>query len=89
MDIDTQKRWTHQLIVAIRFLDSQNIIHRDIKPGNIFVVERQLQDDTLQFYLKLACNTISPVGTVRYTAPEMDNITPYDRNVDVWYYFSY
>ena len=29
------------------------------------------------------------MGTARYAAPEMDNETPYDRNVDVWYYFSY
>ncbi len=54
MDIETQKRWTRQLIAAIQFLASQKIIHRDIKPDNILVVEKELQDGTLQFDLKLA-----------------------------------
>ncbi len=54
MDIETQKRWTRQLIAAIQYLASQKIIHRDIKPGNILVVEKELQDGTLQFDLKLA-----------------------------------
>ena len=53
-DIETQKRWTRQLIAAVKFLDSENIIHRDIKPSNILVVEQEFPDGILQFNLKLS-----------------------------------
>ena len=53
LDIEIQKRWTRQLIAAIKFLSDSKIIHRDVKPSNILVAENIQQDGTKQFDLKL------------------------------------
>ena len=37
LGVETQKRWTRQLISVMKFLAGQKIIHRDIKPGNLLV----------------------------------------------------
>jgi serine/threonine protein kinase len=54
LDIDLQKRWTRQLISAIKFLETQKIIHRDIKPSNILVVDSYKDNGTCEYNLKLA-----------------------------------
>ena len=52
LEIGIQKRWMRQLLAVIKFLASQQIIHRDIKPRNIFVA-KVVDGTTIQYDLKL------------------------------------
>ena len=52
LDIDIQKRWTRQLISVIKFLSGTQVIHRNIKPSNILVYEKQDANGT-NYNLKL------------------------------------
>lgn len=65
------KPLTKQMLDALAFLAEKNILHRDVKPGNI------LHDTSMTFYLadfgfsKEQNDTFSPVGSMEYMAPEM------------------
>ena len=88
-----------QISNAVQFLHSQDIVHRDIKPGNILVkltparkVLIKLGDFGLSRFLKpdsLTSAMSTNVGTPMYKAPELWDIIPgqplkYHRNIDVY-----
>lgn len=89
MLINTKKAMNlfRQIVEGIKAVHSCNLIHRDIKPQNIFL------DET--FSIKIgdfgACilnkkedllNNIC--GTFYYMAPEMESLKEYDCAVDLW-----
>ena len=86
-----------QIMMGIEYLHSENIVHRDIKPGNILVAS------VAPLQLKLAdfdaCKCLDPeietslmtsnVGTLAFKAPEFFQRTSpgqieYHRNVDIY-----
>nr|CAI5856578.1 unnamed protein product [Callosobruchus analis] len=82
----------YQIVLAIQYLHSSGVTHRDVKPGNILMVSEdpytliKLTDFGLSsvsegyHLMKTMC------GTWHYIAPEIIDpcIVEYDKQVDVW-----
>ena len=81
------------MIDALAHLHKNCVIHRDVKPANIFVngndyngrkVVFKLGDFNLsRFIYDTDCN-LSYCGTPNYMAPELHKNEHYDARVDVW-----
>lgn len=82
---DDARFYASNVILALEFLHSVDILFRDLKPENILI------DST--GYLKLAdfglakrCSgkTYSLCGTPEYLAPEIVSLRPYGKSIDIW-----
>lgn len=79
-----------QVAESIKYIHSQNIIHRDIKLENILIengLNIKLTDFGLCAIKKNEDDYFTrEVGTIRYTAPEILRGNGYDERVDIWGY---
>lgn len=82
--------WTIQAIQGLQVLHSIKIIHRDIKPDNIFLSKEntiKLGDlgiaKTLDQTSKYS-GKFSIIGTFSYMSPEILNSETYSFNTDIW-----
>ena len=93
-DADSVRQWMCQCMCALAHLHAQKILHRDVKPANIFLIERidgsgrmdaQLGDFGISRVLgadTALANTA--VGTPYYMSPEVVSGMGYDGRSDVW-----
>jgi serine/threonine protein kinase len=80
-----------ELLSAISYLHSRDIIHRDIKPENVLFVDKNVDASSIKlidFGLSIRhrqndSKLTSTVGTAYYMAPEILNGS-YDRTCDIW-----
>uniref|UniRef100_A0A3P8RUR2 Protein kinase domain-containing protein n=1 Tax=Amphiprion percula TaxID=161767 RepID=A0A3P8RUR2_AMPPE len=80
----------HQLATALSHLHSSGIIHADLKPANVMVVNRHEQPPKVKLIDFGLARLVSAViqgewmGTLHYSAPELLLGVPFNESVDMW-----
>ncbi|XP_042275971.1 serine/threonine-protein kinase Nek1-like isoform X2 [Thunnus maccoyii] len=80
--------WFVQICLALKYIHDRKILHRDIKPQNIFLTK----DGTVQlgdFGVSRVLNSTKELattfaGTPLYLSPEICKKKPYDNKSDIW-----
>ena len=83
-------KWLRQCASALEYLASKEMIHRDIKPDNIFLT---ISDDVKLGDFGLSHSTVGKGsyikitkvnGTYMYCSPETINDNKYSHKTDIW-----
>ncbi len=72
---------------ALEACEKENVIHRDIKPGNIFINDFgdfKLGDFGIARQMESMTTELSRKGTGSYMAPEVERGVPYNDSVDLY-----
>jgi len=86
---ETEARYfLHEIMLAVTYLHTNNIIHRDLKLGNIFISEQihlKIGDFGLATIIEFSGERKRTLcGTPNYIAPEILNKKGHSFEVDIW-----
>eukprot|EP01087_Luapelamoeba_hula_P006394 TRINITY_DN1647_c0_g2_i1.p1 TRINITY_DN1647_c0_g2~~TRINITY_DN1647_c0_g2_i1.p1 ORF type:complete len:681 (-),score=87.06 TRINITY_DN1647_c0_g2_i1:168-2210(-) len=90
LEEDQVRRWLGDLASGLRFLHNRNIIHRDLKLGNLLLTvdhpsaTLKITDFTFARFLEPGDLAASVVGTPLYMAPEVLRNIKYTEKADLW-----
>ncbi|KAG2378251.1 hypothetical protein C9374_008394 [Naegleria lovaniensis] len=74
-----------QLACGLNYLHSKNLMHRDLKPQNIFVSKEKLKIGDFGLMKEMQNSfTYTVTGTLKYLAPEILNQQPYTYSADIF-----
>jgi len=83
--------WFAQILIALQYIHSEKVLHRDLKTSNIFLIEAshasivKLGDFGISRVLEGTSDAaMSTVGTPYYMSPEVCRNDPYNWKSDVW-----
>jgi serine/threonine protein kinase/Tfp pilus assembly protein PilF len=93
LSIERTSRLLDQICAAVEYAHSKNVIHRDLKPGNIMLVAGEFEEETIRILdfgiakvldATLGINT-QVAGTYYYTSPEqLTRGAAIDRRADIY-----
>ena len=76
------------IATALEILENRNFVHRDVKPGNVFIDDEghfKLGDFGTARVLEVTGNASTKAGTPNYMAPEVyTRVSRYDQTVDIY-----
>lgn len=81
------RHYTSQLVLALKHMHQDSIIHRDVKPSNVLLGcdgRLKLCDFGFARRLVLGQKANTMLGTYAYLAPEQCSFQPYDHSADMW-----
>lgn len=83
------KCYIHQLVLGLKYIHSQNVVHRDLKLGNLFLSEKmelKIGDFGLSERISYPGELLKSMsGTPNYIAPEiLINKEGHSYEVDIW-----
>lgn len=85
---ETQIRtWFYQVLSALDYLHSQKMIHRDLKPQNVFLTSSgdcKIGDFGISKVMQTQALCHTQIGTPFYISPEICQNKPYDNKSDIW-----
>ena len=93
-ELSREKTFFKQIVIdiakALKILHEKGIMHRDIKPHNIYIKKLDDEDNRIIKLGDFGCaikineNKSDSIGTVLYNAPEISKDLEYDEKVDLW-----